>query len=55
MLGRVLVVFLVPEVGEGHNEQTEQRIKRIERIVDNLEGADDAVDLFWRGPVLLLA
>lgn len=55
MFGRVLVVFLVPEVGEGYNNQAEERIKRVERVVDNFEGADNAVDLFWCGPVLLLA
>lgn len=29
MLCRVLVVFLVPEVGEGHDDQAEQRVKRV--------------------------
>lgn len=55
MLCRVLVVFLVVEVGKGHDDQAEQGVERVERVVDNLQGVDDVVDLVGRGPVLLLA
>jgi hypothetical protein len=55
VLGRIFIVFLVQEVGEGHDKQTENCVERVERVVDNLEGVDDAVDLLRRGPVLLAA
>jgi hypothetical protein len=55
MLCRVLIVLLVPEVGEGYDDEAEKRIERVQGVVDNLEGAHDVVDLLWRGPVLLLA
>jgi hypothetical protein len=55
ILGRVLVVLLVQEVGEGHDEQAQQGVERVQRVVDDLQGVDDVVDLVGRGPVLFLA
>ena len=55
MLCRILIVFLVPEVGERNDKEAEHRIKRVERVVDDAKGVDDAVDLLRRGPVLLAA
>jgi hypothetical protein len=55
VLGSVLVVLLMPKVGEGHYQQTQDSIERVERVVDNLQRVDDVVDLFRRGPVFLAA
>jgi hypothetical protein len=55
VLGGILVVFLIPEVGERDDEQAEDGIERVERVVYNAQGVDDAVDLVWRSPVLLAA
>jgi len=55
VLGRIFVVLLVVEVGEGHDQQAQQGVERVEGVVDDLEGVDDVVDLFGRGPVLLAA
>lgn len=55
MLGGILVVFLVPEVGEGNDEQAQHGIERVEEVVDDAEGVDDAGDLLGCCPVLLLA
>ena len=53
VLGGILVVFLVPEVGKGDDEQTEDCIERVQRVVDDAQRVYDAVDLVRRGPVLL--
>jgi hypothetical protein len=55
VLGRILVVFLVPEVGKGNDEQAENSIERVERVVYDAKGVDDALDLLRRGPILLAA
>jgi hypothetical protein len=55
VLGSVLIVLLMPKVGEGYYQQTQHSIKRVERVVDNLQRVDDVVDLFRRGPVFLAA
>src|SRR3954469_19612156 len=46
MLGRILIVFLVPEVGKGNDKQTENRIERVERVVYDSQRVDNTVNLF---------
>ena len=53
ILGGHLVVFLIPEVGEWHDEQTEDSIQAVESVVDDLELEEDVVHSVWSGPVLL--
>ena len=53
VLGGILVTLLVPEVGERNDEQAENSIERVECVVHYAQSIDDAVDLFWRSPVLL--
>lgn len=53
VLSRVLVVFLVPEVGEGNDEEAEHCVEGVQGVVDDAQRVQDAVDLFGRGPVLL--
>ena len=55
MLSRILIVFLVPEVGKGDDEKTEKRIERVERVVDDAQSVDNAIDLLGRCPILLAA
>ena len=55
VLGGILVVFLIPEVGKGNDKQAENSVKRVERVVDNAQGVENTVDLVWCGPVLLAA
>lgn len=53
LIGGDLVVFFIPEIGEGDNEQAEQRVQAVQSVVDNLELKQDIVDGIGCGPVLL--
>lgn len=53
ILGGYLIVFLVPEVGEWHNQQAQYSIKAIESVVDDLELEKNIVDCVRSCPVLL--
>ena len=53
ILGGHLVVFLVPEVGEGHDEQAEDSVKAVEGVVDDVELEKYVVDSIRSGPVFL--
>lgn len=55
VLGGIIVVLLVVEVGEGNDQQAEDGVERVQQVVDNLQGVGDVVDLLGRGPVLLAA
>lgn len=53
VLGGHLVVFLIPEVGEWHDEQAEDSIQAVEGVVDDLELEEDVVDSIRSGPIFL--
>jgi len=55
MLGGVLIVFLVPEVGEGNHKQAQHGVKGIQRIVHDLQRIQYAVNALWCGPILFTA
>ncbi|CRK18528.1 hypothetical protein BN1708_012373 [Verticillium longisporum] len=48
-----LVVLLVEEVGEGDDEETQQGVEAVERVVDDAKRLEHVVDATFGGPVLL--
>lgn len=46
------VVFFVPEVSEGDDQQAEHRVDGVKSIVDNLQCFDNPVNFILTGPVL---
>lgn len=55
LFGRDLIILLVVEVGEGHNQQTEHSVQAVEGVVDNLQHEKRLVHAIWRRPILLRA
>ena len=45
------VILFMPEVGEGKHEEAQQRIKRVESIVDNFQSLNNVIDLVLCSPV----
>lgn len=50
-----LVIFLVPEVRERNNEQAEDGIKRVKRVIDDRERLHDTGNGIRSCPILPLA
>lgn len=48
-----LIIFFMPEIGKGDDNQAQQSIEAIQAIVDDLECEEDAVDAFGGSPVFL--
>src|SRR5690349_15465350 len=50
-----LIIFLVPEICEGNNQQTEERIEGVEKVVDNAESVRNIVHFVLVRPILASA
>lgn len=48
-----LIIFFVVEVGERYDDEAQQSVEAVERIVHDLQSEEDVFDAFGSGPVLL--